>query len=127
MSDLPANISARTDAFVRELDGLVRAAAIAAVRDALGNAGTRRSTTATSATAASKSPRTESATGNAAASKFLAYVRANPGERTHVVCGKLGIHTDNFRYTLNKWLRAGVLKKRGTKRGTRYYPGTAPA
>ncbi len=140
MSNVHATISARVDAILADLDRLLRAGAIAAARAVIGAAGPRRTPTpakppsavTTSAqkakrARASKTTKTtapSSAKPDDAAMKFLAYVRAHPGERGEIVCKKLRISTNSFRHVLNQWLAAGVLTKRGNKRATRYWAGT---
>ncbi len=135
MSQLNARISSHIDAFLRDIDGLLRSVAIATARESLAKIGASTGGTHRASRTASKSAGSHRASaptaphapagGNSAAAKFLAYVRAHPGVRTHVACKALGIHTDDFRYTLNKMLKAGVLTKRGVRRGTKYYAGTA--
>ncbi len=130
MSQLNARISSHIDAFLRDIDGLLRSVAITRARESLANIGasTGRTHTASKSAASHRASAPTAphapAGGNSAAAKFLAYVRAHPGVRTHVACKALGIHTDDFRYTLNRMLKAGVLTKRGVRRGTKYYAGT---
>ncbi len=136
MPNLDAVISNRIFSFLADLDLLLKESALAAVRDALRGTGSvaratvnekpRSPKKAPSKRPKSKPGGTVSASSNkasAAAEKFLAYVRANPGERGEIIANTLGVHANDFRKTLNSWLASGVLKKRGAKRATRYWAG----
>jgi len=127
---LEAKIQSRIDAFVHDLSGLVRQAAIESVQEALGaGAPTRRATTRPrrSGTAARRTSgkriRRSLEQLEAMSDDILAHVRANPGQRADEIGAAVGVSTKDLRRPVTMLLEAEKLRSEGQKRGTRYFAG----
>ena len=144
---MPTTITHQLDshiqAFVTEISGLVRVAALEAVRDALGGSATpakrgpgRPKGYSPKAASASKpagltprpnrsGPRGKRTTEDvdATAAKFLSFVKSNDGKRLEEIGKALGIHTADLKLPAQKLLAAKSVKTTGAKRGTKYHAG----
>ena len=130
MTDVERQIRARVEAFVGELSGLVRQAALEAVQDALEGA-----PTAAPRRAAGKRPAavTRSKRGgrrspnelNAMADQLMAAVTAQPGLRIEELGKAMEIPTRELALPVTKLIKAGKLRREGRKRATKYFPASA--
>jgi hypothetical protein len=136
-SQLDAAIRSHIDQFLVSISGLVRQAAVEAVREALGTGGEmaaaptrrgpgkpRKSAGASAAPAATgKRGRRSSADVDRAAADVLAYVKANQGQRLEEIGRGLGADTAGLKRPIQSLLAAGALRTEGQKRGTKYFLG----
>jgi hypothetical protein len=142
MPNVKAQLDSHIQAFVTEISGLVRVAALEAVRDALGGGSTPAkrgpgrpkgySPKAAKAKAA-KIPARPTRGGrrvkrsseevDAMAQKFLAFVKANDGKRLEEISKGLGIDSHDLKLPASKLLAAKAVKTTGQKRGTKYHAG----
>jgi len=139
-------IRSRIAAFTRELEELVRAAAIDAVSRALGSGTATRAPSMATArpSAPAARPRAAAPTTTAAAPGKLAFkrkkgskrtpeqlaqidaaivtfVKANPGQGIEKIGKGLGVPTDDLKLRMLGLLGAKKLKKTGVKRATKYF------
>jgi DNA-binding NtrC family response regulator len=134
MSGLEKQIRKSIDAFVEELNALVRQAAVDAVKDALGAdaAPARRSAGRTSipgSPVASPPRRPRRGRRVKRSPRALARLQAtlldeiarNPGQRIEGIGRKLGVPTKDLNLPIKKLLTDNKIKKRGEKRATEYY------
>jgi len=136
-------IESSIQSFVSEISGLVRVAALEAVRDALGGgasparrgrpvgSGRKPGRPAKAATPARRGrPARRSAEDvDAAAQKMLAYVKANDGKRLDEIAKALGTSSDELKKPAQVLLEAKSVKRSGQRRGTKYHVaggGSAP-
>jgi hypothetical protein len=125
MKVVEADIDRRIKAFVDELQVLVRAAAVAAVSDALGAkpaaARPARGTAAKKAGAKHGGKRTPEQIAGTIAS-VRQHLQANPGQTVEQIGKALGMATRALALPLKKLLAGGEVRKTGIKRRTRYFP-----
>lgn len=129
-------IERRVQAFVADLDGLVRKAALEAVQRALGG-----SPASAPARATAKAPSPKASTPKAAApararkggkrdpkdlAKLVDAVRAHiaqhPGEGVETIGKHMGVKTKELALPIIKLLDAKAITRKGQRRGTRYFP-----
>lgn len=123
-----AQIRARVDAFVGELSGLIREAALEAVhealsRDAAGMTPMRRKP----GRPAKKAGRRSSAAFDAAT--VLAAIKADPGTRTEIIAKGLGTDSKALKPAIDELVETKQIVRKGKARGTTLHPtgGGAPA
>lgn len=131
MTDIERQIQQRVAAFVTELTGLVREAALAAVMEALrsggrvaGSGGGARQAAAAVRAKGQKRPPEEI---EAAAQQVHAWVTENPGHGIEDIARALGQSTKTLTLPLRKLTKAGAVVARGQKRATKYFPGSGEA
>lgn len=128
-------IQERINAFVGELSGLVKAAALEAVSQALGGelaasatVGRKRGRPPGKATAARKAKPGKRMRRTAAhleedKQALVDYVTANPGQRLEEISAGMGIDSKHLKRPALLLLGERTLRKEGERRGTRYFPG----
>ena len=143
-NDIDSAIRVRVDAFVNDLGNLVRAAAVEAVRGALGDGSAaprrrgrpRKAAPVLGGIARRAAPlagrrrrrgRRSSEAVGATSDKVRAHVRANPGQRLEEMGRAFGMPTSELKLPVSKLMAAGELRTEGAKRGTRYYAARGPA
>ena len=57
--------------------------------------------------------------------KIVSYVTKNPGQRIETINKAIGISTKDAALPIRKLVKDGVLKKKGNRRATAYFPGKA--
>jgi len=116
-----SQIKERIQAFVSELDRLVRRSTLDALRGVLeGSAApVRRSRPGTG-----RGPGRPPASGSSAdlPAKITAQVRSSPGQTVGEIVTAVGGKPASVKKTIKSMLDAGDLRKAGQKRGTRYFP-----
>jgi hypothetical protein len=141
-SSLDREIRARIDTLLTDISALVKSSALEAVRAALGSisgaapapaASIRRgpgrprkdaSAPATlKATSSGKRVKRSSEDVQATADAFLAYVKANPGQRLEEIGKGLGVATKGLKLPVIKLVQARAVRTEGQKRGTKYFAG----
>ena len=144
MPNVNSQLDSTIQSFVAEISGLVRVAALEAVRDALGGGapparrgrpvGSGRkpgrpanATVAARPTRGGRRLRRSGADVEATAGKFLAFVKANDGKRLEEISKGLGIGTADLKLPAQKLLAAKAVKTTGAKRGTMYHVGGSSA
>lgn len=135
-------IRTRIDVFVEEISGLVRQAAVEAVRAAL-----QGSTPAPSLAAPRRGRKPGPGAGRKKATRkasgkrirrsaedlermgaaLLDHVRQNPGSRMEEISSALGEDTKDLRRPVQMLVDAGRLRTQGQKRATQYYAGAGKA
>jgi hypothetical protein len=135
-------IQQRIESFVSELEALVRQAALEAVQQALGGAGSAARVTVKAAPAkVSAAPAPKAAAAPAAkrgsrkkgekrapaeiaalTAKLGAYVKAHPGQGIEAIAKGMGRPTSELTLSINKLLATKSIKKTGEKRATKYFP-----
>jgi hypothetical protein len=129
-------ISARIQSFTAELEALVRAAAVDAVRHALGGAAPAKAALRSSPTpngkavAAPKARGRASKGGKRAPAQLAAlvgrtgeWIKSNPGHGVEDMAKALNVKTKELALPIQKLLAAKTIKKKGQKRATKYFGG----
>ncbi len=140
-------ISARIQAFTAELESLVRAAALDAVRQALGGGTPAKPAAARPAAAAPKAKAAPAAAApkakkarNRAAKKSAGgkrppaalaalvtrtgeWIKSNPGHGVEDMAKALNVRTRELALPIHKLLANKSIKKKGQKRATKYFGG----
>lgn len=129
-----AQLQDSIDAFVAEINELVRQAAIQAVSDALGNREVVGSVRAGRAVRGAPAQRTTRKRIRRSAQmleevsgKILTYVNSHPGARMEDLSKSLRIETKDLRGPLQLLLTGKKLKTKGQKRGTKYFVSSTAA
>lgn len=128
-------IQTRINAFVTELDQLVRQSTLEALRGVLTNgaAPARRGRPAGAKRGPGRpkgSGRRSSANVEEAGAKVLEHVKANDGQGISAIAGATGLALPVAKKAAASLIQSGQLKKSGQKRGTVYHVGSgkpAPA
>ena len=123
-------IRVRIDAFVTELNALVRQAAVESVDAALSGSVTmaRRTTGRPSKSATSKHKtagkriRRSSADVDATAVAVIRQVKANPGQGVTDIGAALGLSSKDLKLPIKKLLEEKKVRTTGQRRGTKYHP-----
>lgn len=131
------DIEARVAAFVADLDGLVRQAALEAVQAALGGA---KPAPAKKAAAPAKAAAKAAAPAKAAAKPakkgakrdpkeleklveaVKAHITQHPGEGVETIAKQLNVSSKEITLPITKLLASKAISKKGEKRATKYYP-----
>lgn len=131
MNDVNRQIRDRIEAFVSELNDLVRRAALEAVSDALRSGGApglaRRGAVADRAPGqlrrggGKRTPEEIEGT----AQQILAYVQRTPGQGVEQMARDLDISTRELTLPIKKLLSGGQITTKGHKRATKYFAGAA--
>jgi len=119
---IDVQIKERLQAFVNELDLLVRKSTLDSLRGVLegGAAPARRGRPPGSG----RGPGRPAATGSTddLPAKITAHVRSSPGQTVGEIVSAVGGKSAAVKKTIKAMLDAGDLRKAGQKRGTRYFP-----
>jgi hypothetical protein len=134
------DIEARVAAFVADLDGLVRQAALEAVQAALGGANPAPAKKAAPAAKAA-APAKAAGPSKAAAAKparkgakrdpkelaklvesVKAHISQQPGEGVELIAKHLDVSSKEITLPITKLLASKAISKKGEKRATKYYP-----
>jgi len=134
MSDFQNEMNHVVQGFVAEITELARRAAITTLESAFtGRAPARGSAApAVTATAAVAVGRPRGGRGakrspedlEALSDQFASFVKANPGLRIEQINKELGTTTKDLALPIRKLLSEGVIKVKGQRRSTKYFPGT---
>jgi hypothetical protein len=135
-NNLDREIQSRIDAFLNELSGLVKRAALEAVQGALATDGARRGPgrprgsgsrgpgrprKAGRPAGAGKRPKRSSEQVDALAARVLAQVRSKQGQRLEQLGQAMKLPTKGLKLPIQKLLAGKKLKTKGQKRGTQYF------
>jgi hypothetical protein len=127
-NDIQSQIKSRIEAFVAELDLLVRQSTLEALQQMLGNGGAAPARRGRPAGAARRGPgrprgRRPADLGDATTT-IVDYVRANDGQGIGAIAEATGVDLKTAKKAAAQLLAAGSLKKSGQKRGTVYHVGS---
>lgn len=125
-SDIDDRIRGMVENFAEELAALIRESAFDTVRAALGDGGGGRGRRG-GASSAGRSGRAKGAKrppGEIAklVGKLRDYVKAHPGQRIEQIAKGMSVSTRELNLPAKKLLSQKVLKTRGEKRATKYFP-----
>ncbi len=122
MTDIDSKIRARIEAFVVELTGLIREAAVAKVAEALGGevAPRGRRSGAVRATGGGKRTADEI---DAQCEQITSFVTKNPGLGVEGIASGLSVSSKELTLPIRKLLASKELTRKGHKRATKYFPG----
>ena len=123
-------IKERLQAFVAELDALVRKNTLDSLREILdGSATTTRRGRPPGVRRGPGRPKGSARGGDvdAAAAKIVAYVRSNDGQGISAIASATGVAGPVAKKVAKQLLASGQLKKSGQKRGTVYHIGSGRA
>lgn len=134
MTDIDQEIQNRIQAFVDELSTLVRQAALASVAEALGAeraaapAPRGRPAARAAAPARARGRRPKGQKRSPAELKRLvesvqSYVQKSPGRGVEQMSRDLGVPSKELTLPIRKLVKQRLVKTRGQKRATKYYPG----
>lgn len=128
MSDFQTEMNRVVQGFVAQITDLARRAAIDTLESALkGSIGGRGRGGATSFSSAGrgrgKGIKRTSDELEDLSDKFVEYVKANPGLRIEQINKSLGTSTKDLQLPIRKLIAEGVVKVKGQKRSTQYFPG----
>jgi len=131
-STIDTKIQARIESFAHELSELVKQAAVESVQEALNGSGpTRRGrkprAKAVAKRGSSRSSRRSSEQVADLGKTILAHVKSNQGHRLEEISAALKTPSKELKRPVALLLEAKKLKKRGQKRGTKYFAGAAGA
>ena len=129
-SDIDDRIRGMVEAFAGELAALIRESAFETVRAALGDGGGggggrgRRGAPAALRSSSSRAKGAKRPPGEIEklVGKLKDYVKAHPGERIEQIAKGMGVSTRELNLPAKKFLAQKVLKTRGEKRATKYFP-----
>ncbi|MEB2312724.1 MAG: hypothetical protein OZ921_00910 [Sorangiineae bacterium] len=133
MSNVDQQIRERIESFVRELNALVRRAAIDAVARALD--GKPEEPARPAAARAPRAPRAAKSAGgkrtpaqiDATAKRILKHVAEHPGQSVESMSKQLGVITRELALPIKKLVKSGELRTEGQRRATKYFPGGGAA
>jgi hypothetical protein len=125
MTDIDSKIRTRIEAFVVELTGLIREAAVAKVAEALGGEVAPRGRgrgIARSAAGGGGGKRTAEEI-DAQCEQITSFVTKNPGLGVEGIASGLGTSSKELTLPIRKLLASKELTRKGHKRATKYFPG----
>jgi len=130
MSDFQNEMNHAVQGFVAQITELARRAAINTLESAFGSrGGSRAGAVAVAGLAQIGRPRggrgakRTSADLEALSGKFAAFVKSHPGLRIEQINKELGTSTKDLALPIRKLVSEGVVKAKGQRRSTKYFPG----
>ena len=117
-----AQIRARVDAFVGELSGLIREAALEAVHEALVRDAAGISTTRRKPGRPAKQAGRRSRGAAFDAATVLAAIKSNPGTRTEIIAKGLGTDSKALKPAIDELVATKQISRKGKARGTTLHP-----
>jgi hypothetical protein len=125
MSDFQTEMNRVVQGFVAQITELARRAAIDTLEGALGRAGGggRGKAAALVGRPRGKGAKRSSDELDRLSDAFVDYVKENPGLRIEQINKSLGTTTKDLALPIRKLLADGVVKSKGQKRSTTYFPG----
>lgn len=129
MSDFQTEMNRVVQGFVAQITDLARRAAIDTLESALksgsiiGGRGRGGVSFASAGRGRGKGIKRTSDELEDLSDKFVEYVKANPGLRIEQINKTLGTSTKDLQLPIRKLIAEGVVKVKGQKRSTQYFPG----
>lgn len=133
MSDFQTEMNRVVQGFVAQITDLARRAAIDTLESALrggsssgGGRGSRGGSSSFSSAGRGrgKGIKRTSDELDGLSDQFVDYVKSNPGLRIEQINKTLGTTTKDLQLPIRKLIAEGVVKVKGQKRSTQYFPGT---
>ena len=127
MNDFQTDMNRTVQGFVAQITELARRAALDTLESAFGSKAARGA----SAGAAGQVGRPRGGRGakrtaadlEALSGKFASFVKSNPGLRIEQINKELGTTTKDLALPIRKLISEGMIKAKGKKRSTTYFPG----
>lgn len=127
MNDFQTDMNRTVQGFVAQITELARRAALDTLESAFGSKAARGA----SGGAAGQVGRPRGGRGakrtaadlEALSSKFASFVKSNPGLRIEQINKELGTTTKDLALPIRKLISEGMIKAKGKKRSTTYFPG----
>ena len=127
MNDFQTDMNRTVQGFVAQITELARRAALDTLESAFGSKGVRGA----GGGAAGQVGRPRGGRGakrtaadlEALSSKFASFVKSNPGLRIEQINKELGTTTKDLALPIRKLISEGMIKAKGKKRSTTYFPG----
>jgi hypothetical protein len=127
MNDFQTDMNRTVQGFVAQITELARRAALDTLESAFGSKGPRSA----GGGAAGQVGRPRGGRGakrtaadlEALSSKFASFVKSNPGLRIEQINKELGTTTKDLALPIRKLISEGMIKAKGKKRSTTYFPG----
>jgi hypothetical protein len=130
MNDFQTDMNRTVQGFVAQITELARRAAIDTLESAFGSKGGRGAGALVVAGAGQvgrprggRGAKRTAADLEALSSKFASFVKSNPGLRIEQINKELGTTTKDLALPIRKLISDGVVKAKGKKRSTTYFPG----
>jgi hypothetical protein len=129
MSDFQTEMNRVVQGFVAQITDLARRAAIdtleSALKGSIGGRGGRGGATSFSSAGRGRGKGIKRTSDELEdlSDKFVEYVKANPGLRIEQINKSLGTSTKDLQLPIRKLIAEGVVKVKGQKRSTQYFPG----
>lgn len=123
-SDIDDRIREMVESFAGDLATLIRESAFETVRAALGEGGGRGRGSAALSRGLGRSKGAKRPPGEIAklVGRLRDYVKSHPGERIEQIAKGMGVSTRELNLPAKKLLSQKMLKTRGEKRATKYFP-----
>lgn len=123
-SDIDDRIRGMVEAFAGELAALIRESAFETVRAALGEGGGGRARRGAALRISGRSKGAKRPPQEIAklVGRLRDYVKAHPGQRIEQIAKGMSVSTRELNLPAKKLLAQKVLKTRGEKRATKYFP-----
>ncbi len=123
-SDIDDTIRGMVEAFAGELAALIRESAFETVRAALGDGAGRGRAGAALSRRLGRPKGAKRPPGEIAklVGRLKDYVKSHPGQRIEQIAKGMGVSTRELNLPAKKLLAQKVLKTRGEKRATKYFP-----
>src|SRR5262245_26795840 len=123
-SDIDDRIREMVESFAGDLAALIRESAFETVRAALGEGGGRGRASAALGRGLGRTKGAKRPPGEIAklVGRLKDYVKSHPGERIEQIAKGMGVSTRELNLPAKKLLAQKVLKTRGEKRATKYFP-----
>jgi hypothetical protein len=131
MSDFQNEMNRVVQGFVAQITDLARRAAIESLESALkggmsrGGRGGGSALSFGSTRGRGKGIKRTSDELDGLSDKFVEFVKTNPGLRIEQINKQLGTTTKDLQLPIRKLVAEGVLKVKGQKRSTQYFPGAS--
>ena len=130
MSDFQNEMNHAVQGFVAQITELARRAAINTLESAFGGRGGSRAAAAAVAGIAQvgrprggRGAKRSAADLEALSGKFASFVKSHPGLRIEQINKELGTTTKDLALPIRKLVSEGVVKAKGQRRSTKYFPG----
>lgn len=123
MANLQSDIQRLVDNFVSQVTELARLAAMESIENALGRTRGRGAGISTVRLSRGRGAKRTADELAKLGDQFAAYVAKNPGQRIEQINKQLGTTTKDLQLPIRKMIADGILKVKGKKRSTQYFPG----
>src|SRR4051794_498443 len=131
MNDFQTDMNRTVQGFVAQITELARRAALDTLESAFGGRAGRGSAAAVASVGGGSVGRPRGGRGakrtaadlEALSTKFASFVKSHPGLRIEQINKELGTTTKDLALPIRKLISEGMVKAKGKKRSTTYFPG----